>query len=121
MSFKNRTYYIFFLFCTLTVSAFVKLHPSVLGKVIIRTDSRLNAGLFEKNGIFDKLKPLLGFYAIMLAPIYGIGLPGLGDMTHFETGACVKWNNYLSYILRHYLPDYQYGIVDLLGLLRMNS
>ena len=28
---------------------------------------------------------ILGYFAVMLAPIYGIGLPGLGSMTDFKT------------------------------------
>jgi uncharacterized protein (DUF1499 family) len=38
-----------------------------------------------KAGILKKFAPLLGFYAVMLAPIYGIGFPGLGSMTDFST------------------------------------
>ena len=56
--------------------------------------SRLH--LSEKNAIQDilniKLKiikqvaPIFGYYAIMLAPIYGIGLlPFLGSMTEFSS------------------------------------
>lgn len=32
----------------------------------------------------NNLKPLFVFYAFMLAPLYGIGIPGLGSMTDFE-------------------------------------
>lgn len=36
--------------------------------------------------IKSKILPVIGFYTIMLAPIYGIGLPGpFGSMTNFET------------------------------------
>lgn len=36
--------------------------------------------------IFNALRPLIGYYAVMLAPIYGTGLaPFLGDMTDFVT------------------------------------
>jgi uncharacterized protein (DUF1499 family) len=42
-----------------------------------------------KGGVFQKLKPLApvaGYFAVMLAPIYGIGLPlFLGKMTDFST------------------------------------
>lgn len=41
---------------------------------------------FFKSKIWRTVSPLLGFYAVMLAPIYGIGLgPGLGSITDFET------------------------------------
>jgi uncharacterized protein (DUF1499 family) len=33
----------------------------------------------------DRFKGIIGFYGVMLAPIYGIGLPFLGSMTDFET------------------------------------
>mmetsp|Transcript_4119 Transcript_4119/g.4208 ORF Transcript_4119/g.4208 Transcript_4119/m.4208 type:complete len:220 (+) Transcript_4119:78-737(+) len=32
-----------------------------------------------------KFAPILGYYAVMLAPIYGIGLPFFGSMTDFST------------------------------------
>lgn len=35
--------------------------------------------------ILNKLPPLLGYYGVMLAPIYGIGLPFFGSMTDFNT------------------------------------
>lgn len=34
---------------------------------------------------FKKFSPILGYYAVMLAPIYGIGLPFFGSMTDFNT------------------------------------
>jgi uncharacterized protein (DUF1499 family) len=36
-----------------------------------------------KESLLSKVKPALAFYALMLAPIYGIGLPFLGSMTDF--------------------------------------
>ena len=39
-----------------------------------------------KSKLIKNFLPLIGFYALMLAPIYGIGLPGfLGSMTDFQT------------------------------------
>ncbi len=35
--------------------------------------------------VVNNLKPFAAFYAIMLAPVYGIGIPGLGSMTDFTT------------------------------------
>jgi uncharacterized protein (DUF1499 family) len=38
-----------------------------------------------KSKVLSKFGGPIGFYALMLAPIYGIGLPFFGSMTDFET------------------------------------
>ena len=44
-----------------------------------------NIGIFRSK-LWRTISPILGFYAVMLAPIYGIGLgPGLGSITDFQT------------------------------------
>lgn len=47
--------------------------------------SNSSAGFFRSK-LWRTVSPLLGFYAVMLAPIYGIGLgPGLGSITDFQS------------------------------------
>lgn len=41
--------------------------------------------LSVKTKVFDKFAGPIGFYALMLAPVYGIGLPFFGSMTDFST------------------------------------
>lgn len=50
----------------------------------------LSMGLLEdilsvKTKVLDKFGGPIGFYALMLAPVYGIGLPFFGSMTDFST------------------------------------
>eukprot|EP01041_Mallomonas_annulata_P012376 gene12376-26032_t len=50
--------------------------------------SASNSGndITKKLSFLKKFAPIIGFYAVMLAPIYGIGLPGFfGSMTDFTT------------------------------------
>lgn len=55
--------------------------------------------------VLNDYKGLIGFYAVMLAPIYGIGLPFLGSMTDFETVKNrVSRNDYLVAPDNSYTP-----------------
>ena len=39
----------------------------------------------SKLKLFKNVAPVLGYYAVMMAPIYGVGIGPLGKMTDFNT------------------------------------
>jgi hypothetical protein len=63
-----------------------RFHTSILA---VEDDANTEPPLDLKNAVLKRIgafKGPLGFYALMLAPIYGIGLPGpFGSMTDFST------------------------------------
>jgi hypothetical protein len=58
-------------------------------RLALEDDANTEPPLDLKNAVLKRIgafKAPLGFYALMLAPIYGIGLPGpFGSMTDFST------------------------------------
>lgn len=55
----------------------------------IESDMRVRGAAYEivasKLKILKKVAPALGYYAVMLAPIYGVGIGPFGEMTDFQT------------------------------------
>jgi uncharacterized protein (DUF1499 family) len=61
-----------------------KLHNNIYQSLSMKSKSNDDTKLFSS--IRKVLGPVIGFYSVMLAPIYGIGLFGpLGSMTDFST------------------------------------
>jgi uncharacterized protein (DUF1499 family) len=86
---KNFQYFLILvvlLLCNLNCSSF-KFHPK-LSKLHIKKETILNESISFADQLTKRLKPfrpLIGFYIVMLAPIYGIGFGPLGSITDFST------------------------------------
>ena len=69
-----------------TVDAFGRRTPVPPTRTTARFGSTNSDTVQRAKGLFKSLRPILGYYAVMLAPIYGVGLaPFLGEMTDFQT------------------------------------